>query len=150
MDATSTTIRTEIRGLDLRLDNLQLTLSADGNELTAPISLDPAAADRLRIEMSKAQLPEWNQLQEARSRAELRSRRYLGAGLVMCLAAFSAYLGYPSFYLCLFFAALSIFLWWRAGYEEQQAERASQAERSKFRPDWSYLRGRLEEEVDAG
>ena len=149
MDATSNTVRSEIHGLDLRLDNTRLIVSADGNELTAPILLDPVEADRLRIEMFKAQLPEWNQLQEAKSRAELRYRRYLGAWLVMCLAAFSAYLGYPSFYLCLFLAALSIFLWWRAGYEEQQAERAAQAERSKFRAEWSYLRSRLEEEGDA-
>ena len=148
MDATSSTIHTEIRGLDLCLDNLQLILLTDGDELIAPIALSPVDADRLRIEMFKAKLPEWNQLEEAKSRAEQRYRRYLGAWLVMCLAAFSAYLGYPSYYLCLFLAALSIFLWWRAGYEEQQGERASQAERSKFRAEWSYLRARLEEEVD--
>jgi len=145
MDGTNTTVRTEIRGLELRLDGLELVLSADGSDLITPIPLNPEAADRLRIEMAKAQLPEWNQLEEVRSRAELRYRRYLGSWLVMCLAAFSAYLGYPSYALCVVFALLSIFLWWRAGSAEQQAEHDAQAERKKFRADWNYLRQRMEE-----
>ena len=148
IDASST-IRTEIRGLDLCLDNLQLVVSADGSQLIAPVVLSPTEAERLRIEMFKAQLPEWNQLEEAKHRTEQRARRYLGAWLVMCLAAFSAYLGYPSYYLCLFLAALSIFLWWRTGHEEQKADREAQAERNKFRADWNYLRDRLEETSDA-
>lgn len=148
MDVTSNSIRTEIRGLELRLDGQQLVLSEDGNDLIASIALHPAESDRLRMEIAKAQLPEWNQLEESKQRAELRYRRYLGSGLVMCLAAFSAYVGYPSYYLCLFFAALSIFLWWRAGYEEQQADRAAQSKRSEFQPDWNYLRSRLEEISD--
>ena len=145
MDGTNTTLRTEVRGLELRLDGLDLALSADGSDLTAPIPLNAEAADRLRIEMAKAQLWEWNQLEERRSRAELRYRRYLGSWLVMCVAAFSAYLGYPSYALCVVFALLSIFLWWRAGFVEQQAERDAKAERNKFRPDWDYFRQRLEE-----
>ena len=145
MDACSI-VHTEIRGLDLCLDNLQLVVSSNGQELAAPVCLSPAEAERLHLEMCKAQLPEWNQLKEVKSRAEQRQRRYLGAWLVMCLAAFSAYLGYPSYFLCLFLAALSIFLWWRAGYEEQKADRAAQAERNRFRAEWSYLRARLEEE----
>jgi hypothetical protein len=36
-------------------------------------------------------------------------------------------------------------LWWRAGYEEQRAEREAQAQRSAFRPEWAYIRERLEE-----
>ena len=44
-------------------------------------------------------------------------------------------------FLCL----LAIFLWWRAGYAEQQASRDAQAERSAFLPTWNYLRQRLEE-----
>jgi hypothetical protein len=142
---SSSTIRTEIQGLNISLEGTLLSISSAGDDLLAPIALDADDADRLRIEMVKAQLWEWNQLEEVRSRAELRYRRYLGAWLVMCLAAFSAYLGYPSFYLCLFFAALSIFLWWRAGFAEQQADREAQAERNKFQTDWSYLRSRLEE-----
>jgi hypothetical protein len=138
-------VRTEIRGFELRLDGIALVLSSDTGDLIAPIPLNADDAERLRIEMAKAQLWEWNQLQELKSRAELRYRRYLGSWLVMCLAAFSAYLGYPSVYLCLIFAALSIFLWWRAGFAEQQAEREARAERSKFRADWSYVRRRSEE-----
>jgi len=145
MDGTNPAVRTEVRGLELRLDGLDLVLSADGSDLIASIPLSAADADRLRLEMAKAQLWEWNQLEEPRSRAELRYRRYLGSWLVMCLAAFSAYLGYPSYALCVVFALLSIFLWWRAGHEEQRAERDAKAERNKFRPDWDYLRQRMEE-----
>ncbi len=148
MGETSNVIRTEIRGLELRLDGQQLVLSQDGKVLVAPIALHPAESDRLGMEIAKAQLPEWNQLEEAKQRAELLYRRYLGSWLVMCLAAFSAYVGYPSYYLCLIFAALSIFLWWRAGYEEQQADRAAQAKRNEFQPNWNYLRRRLEEVPD--
>ncbi|MGA2373205.1 MAG: hypothetical protein ACLP3R_03290 [Candidatus Korobacteraceae bacterium] len=148
MDGTNTTLRTEVRGLELRLDGLDLALSADGSDLTAPIPLNAEAAQRVRLEMAKAQLWEWNQIEELRSRAELRYRRYLGSWLVMCLAAFSAYLGYPSYVLCVIFALLSIFLWWRAGHEEQRAEREAKAERNKFRPDWDYFRQRLEESED--
>jgi hypothetical protein len=141
----SDSIRTEIRGLELRLDGMALVLSDEGSDLIAPIALDSDDAERLRLAMAKAQLPEWNQLEELKSRAELRYRRYLGSWLVMCLAAFSAYLGYPSYVLCALLAALSAFLWWRAGFAEQQAERAAQADRGKFRADWNYLRRRLEE-----
>jgi hypothetical protein len=148
MDGTNTTIRTEVRGLELRLDGLDLVLSSDGSDLTAPVPLNAEAAGRLRLEMAKAQLWEWNQIEELRSRAELRYRRYLGSWLVMCLAAFSAYLGYPSYVLCVVFALLSIFLWWRAGHQEQQAERNAKAERNKFRPDWDYFRQRTEESED--
>jgi hypothetical protein len=138
-------VRTEILGLQLALDGCQLVLSSDSSEFITPVSLSADDAERLRLEMAKAQLWEWNQLEAAKQRAELRYRRYFGSWLVMCLAAFSAYLGYPSFYLCLFFAALSIFLWWRAGYEEQQADRAAQSTRNEFQPNWNYLRSRLEE-----
>ena len=148
MDGTNTTLRTEVRGLELRLDGLDLALSADGSDLTAPIPLNAEAAQRVRLEMAKAQLWEWNQIEELRSRAELRYRRYLGSWLVVCLAAFSAYLGYPSYVLCVIFALLSIFLWWRAGHEEQRAEREAKAERNKFRPDWDYFQQRLEESED--
>lgn len=142
---SSSTIRTEIQGLNMGLEGTLLSISSFGGDLLASIALNAEEAERLRIEMAKAQLWEWNQLEEAKSRAELRYRRYLGSWLVMCLAAFSAYLGYPSFYLCLFFAALSVFLWWRAGFAEQQADREAQAERNKFRADWNYLSSRLEE-----
>ncbi len=141
----SNEVRTEVRGLSIRLDGVELVFSAEGNDVIAPIPLIADEAERLRLEMAKAQLPEWNLLQEAKLHAELRSRRYLGSWLVMCLAAFSAYLGYPSYELCLFLAAVSIALWWWAGYAEKQAESAARAERSKFRADWGYLRQRLEE-----
>ncbi len=66
--------------------------------------------------MAKAQLWEWNQLEESKSRAVMRYRRYLGSWLVMCLAAFSAYVSYPEYFICVFLSLLSIFLWWRAAY----------------------------------
>ena len=148
MPIANTVVRTEIHGVELRLNDTELSLWSNESDVFAAMLLSPEAADRLRLEMFKAQLPEWNEIEAAKSRAEQRYRRYLGAWLVMCLAAFSAYLGYPSYVLCLLLAGLSIFLWWRAGYEEQQADRAAQAERNKFRAEWSYLRTRLEEEVD--
>ncbi len=63
--------------------------------MIVPVSLSPEEVDRLRLEMAKAQLWEWNQLEEVKSRAVMRYRRYLGSWLVMCLAAFSAYVSYP-------------------------------------------------------
>ena len=146
---TNPSLATEICGLELRMDGTALVLTSDGNDLISPIPIPPEDSERLRIEMAKAQLPEWNRIEQLKSRAEQRYRRYLGAWLVMCLAAFSAYLGYPSYYLCLVIALLSIFLWWRAGYEEQKADREAQAERNKFQARWSYLRDRLEETSDA-
>jgi hypothetical protein len=141
----STTIRTEIRGLDLSLDEISLSLSSSGKGLVAPITLSPEEVDRLRLEMAKSVLPEWNQLEEMKSQATSRNRRYLGSWLVMCAAAFSAYVSYPSYYLCVFLLLLSIFLWWRAGYMEQQAEREAQTTRNAFRPEWTYLQERLQE-----
>jgi hypothetical protein len=64
---------------------------------------------------------------------------------VLCLAAFSAYIGYPGYYLPLFLSVLSIFIWWNAGYEEQKADRAAQAERNRFVPEWSYFQQRAQE-----
>ena len=140
---SSTTIRTEIRGLDLSLDEISLSISSSGQDLVAPIALSPEEVDRLRLEMAKAHLPEWNQLEEMKTQATTRYRRYLGSWLVMCAAAFSAYVSYPSYYLCVLLLLLSIFLWWRAGYMEQQAEREAQSTRNAFRADWTYLQERL-------
>jgi len=138
-------LRTEVRGLDLCLDEDSLAITTSGEDQIAAIALTAEDAERLRIEMAKAQLWEWNQLEELQARTVLRSRRYLAAWLVMCLAAFSAYLSYPSFYLPLFFALLSIALWWRAGIMEQKAAQEAQAQRNSFKPEWEYLRQRLEE-----
>jgi len=145
MYPNSNAVRTEIRGLELVVEGSNLVLSAGGSDLIPPIRLTTEEAERLRLEMAKAQLWEWNQLEELKSRAVLRYRRYLASWLVMCLAAFSAYIGYPSYYLSVFLCLLAIFLWWRAGYAEQQADRDAQAERSAFLPTWNYLRQRLEE-----
>lgn len=142
---SSSTIRTEIRGLDLTLDEISLSISRSGEDLVAPITLSPEEVERLRLEMAKAMLPEWNQLEEVKTQATTRYRRYLGSWLVMCAAALSAYLSYPSYYLCVFLLLLSIVLWWRAGYMEQQAEREAQSARNAFRPDWAYLQERLQE-----
>ena len=138
-------LRTEVRDLELCLDGEVLTLANAGEDIIAAIPLSAEDAERLRVQMAKAQLWEWNQLEELQSRNVLRSRRYLASWLVMCLAAFSAYLSYPSFYLPLFLAALSIVLWWRAGVMEQKAAQEARAERNSFKPEWEYLRQRLEE-----
>src|SRR5580704_10894089 len=142
-----TAVGTEIRGFELHLRGADLFLLADDRDLVGPIRLDDSDAERLRIELAKAQLWEWNQLENLKSRAEMRYRRYLGSWLVMCLAAFSAYLGYPSYYLCIFLSLLSIFLWWRAAYAEREAEAEAQAQRKAFIADWSYIRERLDETV---
>jgi len=142
-------IRTEVYGLELRLDVAQVVLASGDTSLTAPIVLSKDDAERLRIEMAKAQLWEWNQLEEAKAKAEKRYRHCLGSWLVLCLAAFSAYVGYPNYYLPLFLTALSIFIWWRGGYLEQKADRAAQAERSRFVADWSYFQQRTEEAASA-
>jgi len=138
-------IRTEVYGLELHLSAAQLVLSASGQSVSAPIVLSSDDAERLRMEMAKAQLWEWNQMEELKARAEKRYRHCLGSWLVLCLAAFSAYIGYPSYYLPVFLSGLSIFIWWRGGYEEQKADRAAQAERNRFVPDWSYFQQRAEE-----
>jgi hypothetical protein len=145
MSQAAIAIRTEVRGLELHLTDSQLALAADGKCLTAPIVLSSEDAERVRMEMAKAQLWEWNQLESLKAKADRRYRNYLGSWLVLCLAAFSAYIGYPSYYLPVFPSGLSIFIWWRAGYEEQKADRAAQAERSRFTPDWSYFQQRAEE-----
>lgn len=138
-------IATEIRGLELVLDGQELLLLSDGRRLISSCPLSAEDGERLRMEIAKAQLWEWNRFEELRSRAELRYRRYLGSWLVMCLAAFSAYVGYPGYVLPVFFLLLSGLLWWRAGYEEQRTEREAQSQRSAFRPEWEYIRERLEE-----
>src|ERR1700691_537265 len=120
---SSTTIRTEIRGLDLTLDEISLSISRGGEDVVAPITLGPQEVERLRLEMAKSLLPEWNQLEEMKAQARMRYRRYLGPWLGLCAAAFSAYVSYPEYFLCVFLLVLSIFLWWRAGYMERQAER---------------------------
>ena len=145
MSESAIAIRTEVYGLELSLSASQLVLSAGGQSLTAPIVLSSEDAERLRLEFAKAQLWEWNRIEELKSRAEKRYRHHLGSWLVLCLAAFSAYIGYPGYYLPLFLSGLSVFIWWRAGYEEQKAERAAQAERNRFVSEWSYFQQRAEE-----
>ena len=140
---SSSTIRTEVRGLDLSLDGSVLSLSAADKELVAPVVLSPEDAALLRLEMAKALLPEWNHIEEAKTRATTRNRRYLGSWLMMCVAAFTAYVSYPQYVLCLLLSGFSIFLWLRAGYLDQEAERQAQALRNAFRPDWFYVQQRL-------
>ena len=106
-------------GLELHLSASQLVLAAGEQSLTAPIVLSSEDAERLRMEFAKAQLWEWNQIEELKLRSEKRYR-HPGTWLVLCLAAFSAYIGYPSYYLPVFLSALSIFIWWRAGYSRSR------------------------------
>ena len=145
MSDRASVIRTEVRGLDLCLDETALLLSRSGECLTAPIPLSPADAERLAMEMAKAQLWEWNQIDELKRKADKRYKNYLGSWLVMCLAAFSAYVGFPGYYLPVFLLLISILLWWRASFVERQDEQAARDERNRFIPDWSYIRQRLEE-----
>jgi len=145
MSEATIAIRTEVYGLELVLTVSQLTMNAGGKSLTSPVVLSNDDADRLRLEMAKAQLWEWNVIQELKTKTEKRYRHYLGSWLVLCLAAFSAYVGYPGYYLPLLLSALSIFIWWRAGYEERKTDRAAQAERARFVPKWSYFQQRAEE-----
>jgi len=145
MSEATIAIRTEVHGLELQLVGSQLVLASGGKSLTAPIVLSSDDAERLRMEFAKAQLWEWNQLEALKAKAEKRYRNYLGSWLVLCLAAFSAYIGYPGYYLPLFLSALSIFIWWRTGYEEQKADKAAQAERNRFVPEWKYFQQRAEE-----
>jgi hypothetical protein len=146
MSESAIGIRTEVHGLELHLSAARLVLSSRGDSLTTPIVLSGDDAERLRLEMAKAQLWEWNQIEELKARAEKRYRHCLGSWLVLCLAAFSAYIGYPSYYLPVFLSGLSIFIWWKGGYQEQKADRAAQAERNRFVPDWSYFQQRAEEQ----
>jgi hypothetical protein len=145
MPPTNVTIRTEVYGLTLRVEDSKLQVSADGENLLPPISLSNDDAERLRMEFAKSQLWEWNQFQWLKYKAEKRSRRFVGSWLVLCFAAFSAYVGYPSYYLPVALSVLSIFMWWRASYLEQKADRLAQEEQKSFRADWNYLRQRLEE-----
>ena len=145
MSERGSVIRTEVRGLDLCLDETALLLSRSGEYLTAPIVLSPADAERLAMEMAKAQLWEWNQIDELKRKSEKRYKNYLASWLVMCLAAFSAYVGFPGYYLPVFLLVISILLWWRASFLERQDEQAARDERNRFIPDWSYIRQRLEE-----
>lgn len=145
MSNQGSVIRTEVRGLDLCLDETTLSLSSSDKYLTAPIALRPADAEKLAMEMAKAQLWEWNQMDELKRKSGKRYKNYLGSWLVMCVAAFSAYVGFPGYYLPVFLLLISIFLWWRASFLERQDEQAARDERNRFVPDWSYIRQRLEE-----
>ena len=150
MSEAAVVIHTEVYGLELQLADSQLVLVSGGKSLTAPIVLGSEDADRLRMEMAKAHLPEWNEIESMKASVERRRRSYLGSWLVLCLAAFSAYIGYPSYAVPLFLSALSIFLWWRAGYQERQSEKQALAERNRFVPDWSYYQKRSEESTASG
>ncbi len=138
-------IRTEIYGLDLCLDETALLLSRSGEYLTSPIPLSAADAENVAMEMAKAQLWEWNQIDDLKRKADKRYKNYLGSWIVMCLAAFSAYVGFPGYFLPAFLLLISIFLWWRAGFQERKDEQEARAERKRFVPDWNYIRQRLEE-----
>ena len=99
MPVRGSVIRTEVRGLDLCLDETTLLVSRSGEYLTAPIPLSPADTEKLAMEFAKAQLWEWNQIDELKRKAEKRYKNYLGSWLVMCVAAFSAYVGFPELLL---------------------------------------------------
>ena len=138
-------IRTEVHGLEVCLGNSVLALARDGEPLIPPIVLNATDADRLRLEMAKAGLWEWNRFVELERKAEKRYKHCLASWLVLCLAAFSAFVGYPNYVLPLLLTALSIFIWCRAGYLERQDEKAAHQLRNVFVPGWDYFRQRAEE-----
>ena len=97
------------------------------------------------MEMAKAQLWEWNQFDELKRNAEKRYKNYLGSWLVMCVAAFSAYVGFPNYY-CRY-----SYCWFRL---DCGGERASSNVKKSRQPtkkenssvaDWSYIRQRLDD-----
>ena len=61
----------------------------------------------------------------------------------MCVAAFSAYVGFPSYYLPVFLLLLSILLWWRASFLERKdaAEPPAKNENSSFQTGATFGRG---------
>ena len=123
---SSSTIRTEIRGLDLTLDEISLSVVRSGEDLIVPLSLSPEEVERLRLEMAKAQLWEWNQLEGSNSRAVMRYRRYLGSWLVMCLGRFQRLRQLSRiFYLRLFVVALDFSLVARCVYGAASGARGS-------------------------
>jgi Flp pilus assembly protein TadB len=144
MSEVSVVIGTEVSGLELSLAASMLALSQSGRPVVPLLALAPEDADRLRMEMTKAQWWEWNRIEQLRSRAEKRSRQYLASWLVLCLAAFSAYVGYPGYILPIVLTLISVFLWWRTDLLDRQAEQVAQQQRSAFVHDWSYLNERLE------
>ncbi len=145
MPDSGSVIRTEVSGLDLCLDENTLLLSRSGEYLTPVVRLTPAEAEQLAMEMAKAQLWEWNQFDELKRKAEKRYKNYLGSWLVMCVAAFSVYVGFPNYYLPVFLLLVSIALWWRASFVERKEEQAAHEERKRFVADWSYIRQRLDD-----
>ena len=69
MSQTAIAIRTEILGLEIQLADSQLLLTSDGKSLMAPIVLNTDDAERLRMELAKAQLWEWNQLEALKAKS---------------------------------------------------------------------------------
>jgi hypothetical protein len=145
MSQSGTVISTEIHGLDLCLQKSDLNLLRLGENIIPPITLGEAEAERLRLELAKVRLWEWNQFAEARWKAEKRYARYFRSWLVMGLAALAAHTGYPSYWVALLIALISAIMWRWARFQEDQGTRAAQEERGTFFPDWTYFRRRFDE-----
>jgi hypothetical protein len=139
------TVSTEIYGLDFRLSGRELELLRFSEQIISPVALCETDAERLRLELAKAQLWEWNQFAEMRRKAQRRYSRYFRSWLLMAAAAVAAHTGYPSYWLSVLAASASCALWWRATFTENRATRAAQDEKENFFPDWSYLRRRFDE-----
>ena len=82
--SNSTAVRTEVRGFEIQLEGSNLVLSGDGTDLVPPIRLTTDDAERLRLEMAKAQLWEWNRAGRVAvaSRAALPALSGIVAGAV--------------------------------------------------------------------
>jgi hypothetical protein len=145
MSQSERAISTEIHGLDLCLQGCELKLVRLGENVIAPIALDQAEAERLRLELAKVQLWEWNQFAEVRRKAEKRYARYFRSWLVMGLAVLSAYSAYPRYWMALLIALISALMWRWVRFREDQGTRAAQEERGTFFPDWTYFRRRFDE-----
>jgi hypothetical protein len=139
------TVSTEIHGFDLRLEGCELSFLRSGEKIIPSIMLGEAQAERLRLELAKAELWEWNQFADVRRKAEKRYGRYFRSWLLMALAAVAARGGYPSYWVSILTALMSCSVWRWARFREDQGTRVAQDERENFFPDWTYFRRRFDE-----
>ena len=92
--------------------------------------------------VAKAQLWEWNQIEGLKAKAERRYKNSSRPWLVMCVAAFSAYVGFPNYYLPVFLLRFRFFCGGGPAFWNEKPSRRAHEERKQFLPNWSYIRQR--------